>query len=133
MQSLSKVKNARCRSDLVTKHAILTAAVSSGASTSKRQKARLLGVHSRNVRSAMQRRSSMESTEQIVWALSVRKLRKDATSESVKAVVIAWWVAETRASPNRKEVVKHWIAPGVRERHHCKYLLESQVCFPKFI
>ena len=71
----------------------------------------------------------MESTEQIVWALSVQKLRRDATSECVKAVVIAWWVAETHASPNRKEVVKHWIAPGVRERHHCQYLLESQVCF----
>ena len=33
----------------------------------------------------------------------------------------------------RKEVVKHWIAPGVRERHHCQYLLKSQVCFPKFM
>lgn len=127
VQSLSEVKNARCKADLVTKHAILTAAVTSGASTSKRQKARLLGVHPRNVRAAIQRRSSIESTDQIVWTLSVRKVRKDATSESVKAAVIAWWVAETRASPNRKEVVKHWIAPGVREKHHCQYLLESQV------
>jgi hypothetical protein len=127
VQSLSEVKNARRRADLVTKHAILTAAVSSVASASGRQKARLLGVHPRNVKAAIQRRSSMGSNLQIVWTLSIRKQRKDATSDSVRAAVIAWWVAETRPSPNRKEVVKHWVAPGVHENHHCQYLLESQV------
>jgi len=71
------------------KHAILTAAVSSSAFTSKRQKARLLGVHPHNIQSTMQRQSSMEAREQIVWALLVRKMRKDASSESVKALVIA--------------------------------------------
>lgn len=126
VQSLSEVKNSKSRAHLVTKHTILTAAVSSMASTSDRQKARLLGVHPRNVRLAVQRRGSMESSDQIAWTLSVRKRRKDATSESVRLAVIAWWVAETRASPNRKEVVKKWISPGIRDEHHCQYLLESQ-------
>jgi hypothetical protein len=119
VQSLSEVKNARCRADLVTKHAILIAAVNSAASAFGRQKARVLGVHPHNVKVAIQQRSSMGSNLQIVWTLSIRKQRKDATSDSVKAAMIAWWVAKTRASPNRKEVVKHWVAPGVHENHHC--------------
>lgn len=127
VQSLSEVKNARRKADLVTKHAILTAAVSTAAPTSVRQTARLLGVEPRNVKAAIQRRSSMESNKEVVWTLSVRKQRKDATSDSVKAAVISWWVAQTRASPNRKEVVKQWVSPGVRETHHCQYLLETQV------
>lgn len=125
VQSLSEVKNPRSRADLVTKHAILTAAVSSGASCSNREKARLLGVHPRNVRMALHRRHAMEACAQIVWTLSVRKQRRDVTTESVRAAVYAWWVAETRASPNRKEVVKNWVSPGKSEKHHCQYLLES--------
>jgi hypothetical protein len=106
VQSLAEVKNAKSRAQLVSKHAILTAVVSSGGSSSARQTARLLNVHHRNVTSAVQRRASMASTEHILWTLSVRKRRSDATSELVKAEVIAWWTAQTRPSPNRKEVVK---------------------------
>lgn len=129
VQSLSEVKNAKTRAQLVSKHAILTAVVSSrsSGSGSARQTARLLNVHHRNVTMAVQRRASMGSSEHIIWTLSVRKQRSDRTSDSVKAEVIAWWIGETRASPNRKEVVKKWIAAGVYEKHHTQYLLESQV------
>ena len=68
----------------------------------------------------------MDSSRDIAWILSVRSQRWDVTSDSVKAVVTAWWVSETRANPNRKEVVKKWIAPGKHEKHHTQYLLESQ-------
>ena len=57
--------------------------------------------------------------------LSLRTRRSDATSESLKAIVIVWWIFETRPSPNRKEVVKQWIALGSHEEYHAQYLLES--------
>ena len=120
------MKNAKTNAQLVAKHAILTAVVSSGASGSARQTARLLKVHHRNVIMAVQRRATMTSGEQVMWTLSVRKRRSDATSDAVRDEVIAWWNAETRPSPNRKEVVRQWIAPGVYEKHHTQYLLESQ-------
>jgi hypothetical protein len=126
VRSLSEVKNARSKAELATKHAILIAAVSSVPSMSSREKAHLLGVHPRNVRVVVQRRGAMDSIKDIAWILSVRRQRWDITSESVKAVVTTWWVSETRASPNRKEVVKKWIAPGKHEKHHTQYLLESQ-------
>ena len=106
VRSLSEVKNARSKAELVTKHAIFTAAISSVPSMSSREKARLLGVHPRNIRAVVQRRGAMDSSKDIAWILSVRSQRWDVTSKSVKAVVTAWWVSETRASPNQKEVVK---------------------------
>ena len=125
-QSLSEVKSAKTSAQLVAKHAILTAVVSSGASGSARQTAHTLKVHHCNVIKAVQRRAMMTSGERVLWTLSVQKRRSDATSDAVRNIVIAWWNAETRPSPNRKEVVRQWIAPGVYESHHTQYLLESQ-------
>jgi hypothetical protein len=45
----------------------------------------------------------------------------------VRDIVTAWWVAETRPSPNRKEVVRKWVAPKTYVEHHAQYLLESLV------
>ena len=75
----------------------------------------------------VQRRTSTTSGEHVMWTLSVQKRRSDAISDVVLDEVIAWWNAATRPSPNRKEVVREWIAPGVYEEHHTQYLLESQV------
>ena len=35
--------------------------------------------------------------------------------------------AETRPNPNRKEVVRKWVAPKTYVEHHAQYLLESLV------
>ena len=127
LQSLSEVKTSKTRAQLATKHAILTAAVTNGTRVSARQTARLLGVHHRNVAMAAQRRASMVSAVHIQWTLSVRKTRSDATTSAVKDIVHAWWVAETRPSPNRKDVVRKWVAPKTYVEHHAQYLLESLV------
>ena len=94
-------------------------------STSSREIARLLGVHPHNVRAVVQRQIAMDSSKEIVWILSIRRQRWDIKSDYM-VVVIAWWVFETRARPNKKEVVKKWIAPGKHKKHHTQYLLESQ-------
>ena len=127
LQSLSEVKTSKTKAQLATKHAILTAAVTNGTQVSARQIARLLGVHHRNVAMAAQRRATMVSAVHIQWTLSVRKTRSDATSSAVKDIVTAWWVAETMPSPNRKEVVRKWVAPKTYVEHHAQYLLESLV------
>ena len=73
VRSLSEVKNGRSKAELAINHAILTAAVSSMPSMSSREKARLLGVHPRNVRAAVQQRGAMDSSKDIVWILSIRR------------------------------------------------------------
>lgn len=127
LQSLSEVKTSKTKAHLATKHAILTAAVTTGTRVSARQAARLLGVHHRNVAMAAQRRATMVSEVHMEWTLSVRKTRSDATSLVVRDIVTAWWAAETRPSPNRKEVVRKWVAPKTYVEHHAQYLLESLV------
>ena len=127
LQLLSEVKTSKTKAHLATKHAILTAAVTNGSGVCARQTARLLGVHHRNVAMATQRRASMLSEVHMEWTLSVRKTRSDATSLVVKDIVTAWWTAETRPSPNRKEVVRKWVAPKTYVEHHAQYLLESLV------
>jgi hypothetical protein len=127
LQSLSEVKTSKTRAHLATKHAILTAAVTNGLGVCARQTARLLGVHHRNVAMATQRRASMLTEDHMEWTLSVRKTRSDATSGVVQDIVTAWWAAETRPSPNRKEVVRKWVAPKTYVQHHAQYLLESLV------
>lgn len=130
LQSLSEVKTSKTKAQLVTKHAILTAAISNGSQASARQTARLLGVHHRNVTMAANRRATMLSNVHIQWTLSVRKTRSDATSPTVKNIVGEWWATQTRPSPNRKEVVRKWVAPKTYVEHHAQYLLESLVSSP---
>ena len=124
LQLLSEVKTSKTKAHLATKHAILTAAVTTGTQVSARQTARLLGVHHRNVAMAAQRRATMVSEVHMEWTLSVRKTRSDATSLVVRDIVTTWWAVETRPSPNRKEVVRKWVAP---KTYHAQYLLESLV------
>ena len=69
----------------------------------------------------------MVSSVHMEWTLSVRKIRSNATSSMVQDIVTAWWAAETRPSPNRKEVVRKWVAPKTYVQHHAQYLLESLV------
>ena len=130
IQSLSEVKTSRTRAQLVTKHAILTATITNGTQGSARCTARVLGVHHRNVMMAANRRATMLSNVQIQWTLSVRKTRSDATSAAVKDIVGNWWATQTRPSPNRKEVVRNWVAPKTYVQHHAQYLLESLVSTP---
>ena len=121
------MKTSKTKAHLATKHTILTAAVTNGTGVCAHQTARLLGVHHRNVAMATQRQASMLGEVHMQWTLSVRKTRSNATSLVVKNIVTAWWAAETRPSPNRKDVVRKWVAPKTYVEHHAQYLLESMV------
>lgn len=130
VKSLSEVKNPSLAPNLATKHAILTAAISSGCTSSFRQKARVLGVHPRNVHRAVARRKAMESLSgKFMWTLSIRKKRLDTLSAATKAAVLLWWLGETRMSPNRKEVVRKRLEAFVYDEKPTQYLMETQVSF----
>jgi hypothetical protein len=131
-QSLSKVKHSNSKVKLVTKHAILTATISSefgfgSGSISQRQRARLLHIHPRNLTLATKRRTAMDSATEFAWVLSVCKIRKDAISEAMKAIAIAWWLAQTRMNPSQKEVVSRRISAWLYIVKPTQYLLESTV------
>jgi hypothetical protein len=79
---------------------------------------------------AANRRATMLGNMHIQWTLSVRKTRSDVTSPFVKDIVGEWWSTQTRPSPNRKEVVRKWVAPKTYVQHHAQYLLESLVSSP---
>ena len=68
-QSLFEVKVPRTTSELGTKHAILTAVVSGGSSSSLCGQAKLLEVHPRNIALAIACRKVMEAST----LLSIRK------------------------------------------------------------
>ena len=86
-QSLEEVRCPRSARELATKHAILTAFVTSSYNSLASQMGRLLKVHPRNLSKASTRRSSMESQPQLQWTISKRNLRVDILSTTTKAIV----------------------------------------------
>jgi hypothetical protein len=101
-RSLGGIKQANSSAKLATKHAILTAVVSSRSISSVRQVAKALSVYPRNITLALERRGAMDADGNFLWSLSIRWTRTDGVGEAVKEVVILWWVQETRVSPNQK-------------------------------
>lgn len=132
-KSLGEVKLAKTAAHLATKHAILTAVVSSGSSTSIRSQARALQIHPRNIAKAVVRRSAMESSSVFKWTLSVRKQRSDVLSDCTKVAVALWWTSETRNSPIAKEVVRQRIDISLYNVKPLQYLMETQVCTNAFL
>jgi len=63
----------------------------------------------------------------VLWTLSVRRKKMDGMTAKVKNVVLTWWVSETRVSPNKKDVTRKRIGPGVYDERPTHYLMETQV------
>jgi hypothetical protein len=129
---LGEIKQANSGAKLVAKHTILTATMSAGGMSSKHQLAKALSVHPRNIALAMERRGAMDAEDNFLWILSIRRTRIDGVGETMKEVVILWWIQETQVSPNRKQVTQQWIAAGVYDEKPLHFLMEAQVrhfCF----
>ena len=125
-QALSEVKGSSA-CNLATRHALLTAAVSTGNISSVRQVAIALDVHPRSIRQALVRRRLMCESGAFLWTLSVRRKRMDGMIAEVKNAVLTWWVSETRVSPNKKDVTRKRIGPGLYDEKPTHYLMETQV------
>lgn len=126
-QALSEVRGSNSGPKLATRHALLTAAVSATNISSIRQVAIALDVHPRNIRQAMVRRRLMCESGGFLWNLSVRRKRMDGMTAETKNAVLTWWVSESRVSPNKKDVTRKRIGPGVYDEKPTHYLLETQV------
>ena len=124
---LDLVKRANSAAKLAAKHAILDATVSCQRESSVRQLAKALGIHHRNVHRAINRRDVLSATGQFLFCLTVRRKRTDGLREEERIVIITWWVVETRVSPNKKDVTRKRLAPGVFDEKPTHYLQETQV------
>lgn len=124
---LDTVKRANSAAKLAAKHAILDATVSCQSESSVRQVAKALGVHHRNVHMAINRRVVLSATGHFLFSLTVRRKRTDGLKEEERIVIITWWVCESRVSPNKKDVTRKRLAPGVFDEKPTHYLQETQV------
>lgn len=126
---LGQVKGSHSAAQLATKHAILDASVSAHRKSSTRELARALGVHHRNISLAIAKRELMHSGGDFLVVLTIRKRRNDGISDSDKEVIVGWWVSETRVSPNKKDVTRKRMSPGVFDEKATHYLQETEVRF----
>lgn len=124
---LEYVKSANSAAKLATKHAILDASVSCHSEASVRQVARVLGVHHRNIHEAINKRELVSARGEFLCTLTVRKKRADGLNDGERNAIICWWVSESRVSPNKKDVTRRRVAPGVHDEKPTHYLQETQV------
>ncbi len=61
-----------------------------------------------------------------------KKHRRDVPPKRIVAIVLEWWIDETRVSPDKKKVITNLIARNVKEMHAKHYMQENEVIF-KFI
>ncbi len=99
VQSLSEAKRPSSITKLAIKHAILMALVSSGSTTSLRQKTQLPKIHPRNITIVVHHRESMWSTRNF---LAIQKKRVDVLAPATKAIILAWWASKLAWIPIRK-------------------------------
>lgn len=124
---LGQVKGCNSLAELATKHAILDATVSAHRNSSMREVARALGIHHRNISKAISKRELMHSGGDFLVVLSIRRRRSDCLGEKEKDLIVSWWVAETRVSPNKKDVTRKRVGPGMVDEKATHYLQETEV------
>lgn len=114
---------------LLAKNIVTTLAVAPGGLGSERGVASLLGVDRRNIKKALARRVLLDNSQDAFWLRDLRRVRSAAISSSNKKTITNWWEEETTVSPNRKDIIRKWIAPKVYIEHATHYLQLSQVTF----
>ena len=108
------------------KNIVTTFAVAPGVG-SGRGVAEILGVDRRNIKKALARRILIDNKEDAFWLQDQRRVRCDALPDVVKNIIRKWWEEETTISPNRKDIVRKWVAPKLYIEHATHYLQVSQV------
>ena len=124
---LDEVKGSHSAAQLATKHAILDASVRAVSKSSMRELGRVLGIHHRNISHAISKRELVHSRGDFLVVLTFRRKRTDGISEMDREVILRWWVSETRVSPNKKDVTRKRVGPGVYDEKATQYLQETEV------
>ena len=97
---------------LAYKGALLSAIVGDGIQNRQTSGySRVLQTYSRNLKNAVERCLSLQSSGASLWRLLKRKQRSDVLDGETIAHVVQWWSSETRMSPRKKDVVNKWLAP----------------------
>jgi hypothetical protein len=86
---------------------------------------RILGLHRCNIVVTLGKHQLIDTSVNLDWATKAKAQRSNILSSVTKTIVEAWWVEQTRSSPNQKEVCNLRM---VYLQHAKQYLLEDQVC-----
>lgn len=115
---------------LARKRAILEAVVSEIDADFSRFH-RILGTNKTNVVEAVERLRSASTTTVERFSVPCRRKRKGGLSDDVKSAVTIWWTAETRVSPNRKDIRRKRLGRNLYDTHPAHLLMETQVSLPQ--
>ena len=84
-----------------------------------------MGFIMKTIRKYVKRRLIVDdNTMEGNWEIMCRAPYSDRIEESLKNLVISFWIDNTRPSSNSRDVIRHRIAPSQYE-HHTKYWLDT--------
>jgi hypothetical protein len=127
-EAWSGLKYGHSKDRYAARNVIEAAVISIGEESSLRAAAMCIGMNKRTLKRAVARRYLLNDGAQgEVWAKVDRRRRKDSLQQPIIDAVVEWWTAETRVSPNKKDVRRKQV--GVRSfiSHATHWLEESQV------
>ncbi len=88
----------------------------------------ILGLHRCNIVATLGKHQIINTSINLDWATKAKTQPSNIFSTITKTIVEAWWVEQTRSSPNQKEVCNLQILKMVYLQHAKQYLLEDQLC-----
>ncbi len=124
MKTLDENKHSNRGAKLVTKHALLTIVVSAHNSSSRKDIARALGVHCKNIVAILSRWKMIDDCGLALWSLSIKKKRTGGLPELLREIVIDWWIFQTCVSPNKNDVTCKRLEPMVYDEKPTHFLME---------
>jgi hypothetical protein len=118
------VRECNSKNQLVTKHAALSIWVSTHATTTSISRTTcILGLNHHNIIIVVGRRQLIDININSKWATKVKAQCSDILPSITTSLVGAWWVDQTRVSPNRKEMCNLQVSRKVYQQHAKHYLL----------
>ena len=128
--SLQVLKVPKCNDELFMKRGALTL-IANGLGdqeVSLRRASEVLGIHPRNLYLARERLQRDGTSSQMHLKQCQRQPRNDFPTSEIKELVVSFWTAESRVSPNKKDICRQRIGPKLYEKHPIHLLDDSQVC-----
>jgi hypothetical protein len=124
---LDLVKGVQSHDKLAYWEALLDAAVAGDVHRQGQAFAPVLQVRPQNVKTASERRSTLESEGERQFSLPKRRKRSDVLDPDVVAKVKDWYHRETMISPCRKDTQRQRIGPKDYVEHPVHLFLETLV------
>jgi len=85
----------------------------------------MLGVHHQNVCADIVRQALMCDSGVPLWTLTLKKKRSDGILPSTRNVIVDWWAAKTRISPNKNDVICKKLEVGIFDEKPTHFLMET--------